>query len=418
MIIMKRIIPVMVTIIIMMLTGCKGSQNVKKETQSVKNDTQAETTAFVEESEAPETTDEEQTTEQEETSAPETSEPSETTAEQESAEQEEPQETEEQAEAVISEEPQEAQKAEEPKKSEPKHEHSYTESIVSATCTKEGYTLHSCSCGKSYKDNTVKALGHDYEAATCQNPKTCKRCNATSGKKAAHSYVGGDCKTKSKCKYCGLEGSYGEHQYGKETVTKEATYIEKGEKTKTCKVCGEKKTEEIPVRDASELDDATYEKMVADRTLYYINQYRIAEGAPAAKSLPNMTKYAEYRAKQLIHNFAHDAEDEVAAATALKYGEYQYGEETYVVYDDNGRVDHIVHTGVYKESYAPRCGEAIVSTAFDRGDVDGTAFTFVYSIHRSKNHWAYIGRPSNIYISVGYRGGAMDICTSDTDIYG
>lgn len=338
------------------------------------------------------------------------------------AEQEEPQETEEQIEAVTSEEPQEAQKAEEPKKSEPKHEHSYTESIVSATCTKEGYTLHSCSCGKSYKDNTVKALGHDYEAATCQNPKTCKRCNATSGKATAHSYVGGDCKTKSKCKYCGLEGNYGEHQYGKETVTKEATYIEKGEKTKTCKVCGEKKTEEIPVRDASELDDATYEKMVADRTLYYINQYRIAEGAPAAKSLPNMTRYAEYRAKQLIHNCAHDMHDERRAATALKYGEY-------CVYDisdvEKEIVDALKALEFYKIEngtmafYNPCCGEAIFSSGGLREDIDGTASTYAYLIHRSKNHWAYVGRPSNIYISVGYSMfEAMDVCTSDTDIYG
>ncbi|MGN0823640.1 MAG: leucine-rich repeat domain-containing protein [Candidatus Coproplasma sp.] len=42
------------------------------------------------------------------------------------------------------------------------HEHDYQSQIVSPTCTEQGYTAHTCSCGDSYKDTYVDALGHSY----------------------------------------------------------------------------------------------------------------------------------------------------------------------------------------------------------------------------------------------------------------
>ena len=41
------------------------------------------------------------------------------------------------------------------------HTHLYAESVVTPTCTKQGYILHICSCGDSYKDSYIDALGHD-----------------------------------------------------------------------------------------------------------------------------------------------------------------------------------------------------------------------------------------------------------------
>ena len=73
------------------------------------------------------------------------------------------------------------------------HTHSYTDTVVAPTCTGDGYTLHSCSCGYSYRDNTVAAKGHSY-------------------------------------------GS---------TVTKQATCTEAGVRTYTCSVCGNSYTESI-----------------------------------------------------------------------------------------------------------------------------------------------------------------------------
>lgn len=40
--------------------------------------------------------------------------------------------------------------------------HSYSETVVSPTCTEDGYILHCCSsCGDTYKDNYTKKLGHN-----------------------------------------------------------------------------------------------------------------------------------------------------------------------------------------------------------------------------------------------------------------
>ncbi len=47
--------------------------------------------------------------------------------------------------------------------------HNYTaSSAVDATCTEDGYTTYTCTeCSASYKDNYVKASGHNYEEGTC-----------------------------------------------------------------------------------------------------------------------------------------------------------------------------------------------------------------------------------------------------------
>lgn len=69
------------------------------------------------------------------------------------------------------------------------HTHLYVESVVSPTCTEQGYSLHICSCGDSYKDSYIDSLGHDLvhhdeQAPTCSGIgwneyDTCSRCNYT-----------------------------------------------------------------------------------------------------------------------------------------------------------------------------------------------------------------------------------------------
>lgn len=66
----------------------------------------------------------------------------------------------------------------------PVHSHNYSASIQSPTCSEQGYTLHTCSCGESYTDSYVNALGHGYTdsvvAATATEQgytqHTCSRC--------------------------------------------------------------------------------------------------------------------------------------------------------------------------------------------------------------------------------------------------
>ena len=47
------------------------------------------------------------------------------------------------------------------------HTHSYTAAVTVPTCTEQGYTTYTCSCGDSYKSDYKDALGHDYQNGTC-----------------------------------------------------------------------------------------------------------------------------------------------------------------------------------------------------------------------------------------------------------
>lgn len=96
---------------------------------------------------------------------------------------------------------------------DPNHEHSYTEKVTKEpTCTEKGEKTYTCTCGHSYTEE-IPATGHHY---------------------------GDD----DKCTGCGELNPDHEHSYT-ETITKEATTTEEGEKTYTCK-CGESYTEAIP----------------------------------------------------------------------------------------------------------------------------------------------------------------------------
>ncbi len=72
---------------------------------------------------------------------------------------------------------------------ESSHVHSYEAAVTDPTCTERGYTTHTCSCGDSYVDTYVDALGHDWDdgvvttpaTATAEGVKTftCRRCGET-----------------------------------------------------------------------------------------------------------------------------------------------------------------------------------------------------------------------------------------------
>ncbi len=102
------------------------------------------------------------------------------------------------------------------------HSHDHKE-IVSPTCTENGYTLYKCQCGDSYKDDEVSASGHYYEEKIVS--PTC----------VSEGY------TLHKCKYC--EESYkdnytsqGKHSYKGKVVL--PTILDKGYTIYTCENCG------------------------------------------------------------------------------------------------------------------------------------------------------------------------------------
>jgi len=61
----------------------------------------------------------------------------------------------------------------------------HTHTYANATCTKAA----TCSCGAT----KGSALGHNWQAATCKAPKTCKTCGATEGGTGSHAYANGTC---------------------------------------------------------------------------------------------------------------------------------------------------------------------------------------------------------------------------------
>ena len=53
------------------------------------------------------------------------------------------------------------------------HEHSYTEEIIAPTCTAQGYTLHTCSCGNNYKDTYTEKISHSMTEWVEITPASC-----------------------------------------------------------------------------------------------------------------------------------------------------------------------------------------------------------------------------------------------------
>lgn len=122
-------------------------------------------------------------------------------------------------------------------------------------------------------------------------------------------------------------------------------------------------------------------RTVADKVLEYINGFRTS---PAVK-LSGLTSYAEYRSRQLIGNFAHDTNDERAAATTLWYGEY---------------VDPSVYGGSGEPYYRANANEAIAKAGYV-GTVDEVAYKLATLVKNSAEHWCYIGSAEYGYIAVG-----------------
>ena len=122
-------------------------------------------------------------------------------------------------------------------------------------------------------------------------------------------------------------------------------------------------------------------RTVADKVLEYINSFRTS----SAVKLPGLTSYAEYRSRQLIGNFAHDTNDERAAATALQYGEY---------------VDPSVYGGSGEPYYRANASEAIAKAGYV-GTVDEVAYRLATLVRNSAEHWCYVGSVEYGYIAVG-----------------
>lgn len=126
-------------------------------------------------------------------------------------------------------------------------------------------------------------------------------------------------------------------------------------------------------------------KAIASKMVEYINAYRAEQGVSAAVVLPGLTKYAEYRSRQLVLNFAHDTVDEREAATALEYGEY---------------IDPPLYGMTGEPYYTANAREAILKAGYT-GTMDSIAERMALLTYNSKNHWNYVGNGKYCYIAIG-----------------
>jgi len=117
----------------------------------------------------------------------------------------------------------------------------------------------SCGCEHEWQDATCKnpkicslcyktegtILEHTWEEATCQTPKTCSFCYTTDGDPLEHTWINATCTTPKICEKCQFIG--GEelgHQY-KETIILAETCTKNGNKEYTCTLCQNTFQEEI-----------------------------------------------------------------------------------------------------------------------------------------------------------------------------
>lgn len=116
------------------------------------------------------------------------------------------------------------------------HTHSYTEKVVAPTCTEDGYTVYTCQCGDSYRDQIVPATGHSFgQWEVVKKPTT-----EAEGQRQRKCSVCGNTETQSIPK----EIPNHTHKYT-ESITKQPTCTQEGVKTYKCS-CGAYYTESLP----------------------------------------------------------------------------------------------------------------------------------------------------------------------------
>ena len=146
------------------------------------------------------------------------------------------------------------------------HTHSYTAAVTAPTCTEQGYTTYTCSCGDSYKSDYKDALGHDYKNGACtrcgaKDPgvtpphthdyksvvtkPTCTTrgytehvCSCGSSYKTDYTAALGHDYKNGLCTRCGAKDPRA-HTHDYKSVVTKPTCTERGYTTYTCSVCGD-----------------------------------------------------------------------------------------------------------------------------------------------------------------------------------
>ena len=170
------------------------------------------------------------------------------------------------------------------------HQHAWDTGVVTTqpACTAAGVKTFTCSadgCPVGTKTESVAAIGHSWGAGEITTPATC----TTNGVKTFT--CGNDCGTSYTESIAAISHSWGSwtkadddnhqrvcandaqhvetaaHKWNEGVITTPATCTEKGVKTFTCGVCGEKRTEEVAALGHTEVVDAAVESTCTETGL-------------------------------------------------------------------------------------------------------------------------------------------------------
>lgn len=112
------------------------------------------------------------------------------------------------------------------------HKHEYAVRVVAPTCVDDGYTLHTCACGESFKDEFVNALGHDFaEDFTVDSQPDC----TAAGSKSKHC---SRCESTAEETVIPANG----HSFGEWDTISERSCTAQGIHMRVCGACGESET--------------------------------------------------------------------------------------------------------------------------------------------------------------------------------
>ncbi len=112
------------------------------------------------------------------------------------------------------------------------HTHDYKKKTIAPTCTTDGYTLYTCSCGVSYKENEKSALGHQYKDKVVK--PTCTKDGYT-----LHTCTCGDSYKDAATKATG-------HSWSDWKITKQPTTSQTGKQKRTCSICKTNEEQTLP----------------------------------------------------------------------------------------------------------------------------------------------------------------------------
>lgn len=168
------------------------------------------------------------------------------------------------------------------------HEHKYDTQKFEPTCEESGFILYHCSCGDLYREFYAEALGHNF---------TQNVVNATC---TAEGYTNYNC---SRCGYHYTADAVGPkgHVWGDWATTIEPTTTSEGEEVSICSECGEKQRRSIPKPEGV----SAYVSAVVS----LVNDERAKAGLSPLTESEGLNEFAQLRSSELVDNFAHKRPD-------------------------------------------------------------------------------------------------------------